>query len=71
MLSPAQHIAIAIIALVAGAMNAIAGGGTLLTFPALVGLGVPSLAANATSAVALWPETLGSFIGYRAAIARR
>lgn len=48
-----------------GAVNAIAGGGTLLTFPALVGLGVPALTANATSTVALWPGALSSMWGYR------
>ena len=46
-------------------MNAIAGGGTLLTFPALIGLGVPAIVANATSTVALWPGVLGSMWGYR------
>jgi uncharacterized protein len=46
-------------------MNSIAGGGTLLTFPALVALGVPPLNANATSTVALWPGALGSMWGYR------
>lgn len=66
MITPAQHVAIAAIAMLGGAMNAIAGGGTLLTFPALIGLGVPSLIANATSAVAFWPGTLASFLGYRA-----
>jgi uncharacterized membrane protein YfcA len=50
---------------VAGAVNSIAGGGTLLTFPALVGLGIPPLVANATSTVALWPGALGSMWGYR------
>lgn len=49
-------------------MNSIAGGGTLLTFPALVGLGVPPVVANATSTVALWPGSLASFWGYREAI---
>ncbi|WP_420127488.1 sulfite exporter TauE/SafE family protein [Longimicrobium sp.] len=48
-----------------GGVNAIAGGGTLLTFPALVGLGVPPLTANATSTVALWPGALSSMWGYR------
>ena len=48
-----------------GAVNAIAGGGTLLTFPALVGLGVPPLTANATSTVSLWPGALSSMWGYR------
>jgi uncharacterized membrane protein YfcA len=50
---------------VAGAINSIAGGGTLLTFPALVGLGIPPVVANATSTVALWPGALGSMWGYR------
>ena len=53
-------------ALGAGAVNAIAGGGTLLTFPAIVALGVTPLMANATSTVALWPGSLGSMWGYRA-----
>ena len=52
-------------ALVAGAVNSIAGGGTLLTFPALVALGVPPINANATSTLALWPGSLGSMWGYR------
>jgi uncharacterized protein len=52
-------------ALVGGAMNSIAGGGTLLTFPALVALGIPPINANATSTVALWPGALGSMWGYR------
>jgi uncharacterized membrane protein YfcA len=52
-------------AVVAGALNAVAGGGTLVTFPTLVWLGVPSIEANATNAVALWPGSLGSAWGYR------
>lgn len=47
-------------------MNSIAGGGTLLTFPALIALGVPPINANATSTVALWPGSIGSVWGYRA-----
>jgi uncharacterized protein len=50
---------------VAGAINSVAGGGTLLSFPALIWLGVPSIAANATSTIALWPGSLGSVWGYR------
>ena len=46
-------------------MNAIAGGGTLLTFPALVGLGISPIVANATSTVALWPGAVSSMWGYR------
>lgn len=52
-------------AIVGGALNAIAGGGTLLTFPALVGLGIPAIVANATSTLALWPGTVASMWGYR------
>ncbi len=47
-----------------GAVNAVAGGGTLLTFPALL-LAVNALTANATSTVALWPGALSSFWGYK------
>lgn len=50
---------------VAGAVNSIAGGGTLLTFPALVGAGLPPLLANATSTVALWPGAMSAMWGYR------
>ncbi len=46
-------------------MNAVAGGGTLITFPALIALGVPAITANATSTVALWPGTMASMWGYR------
>lgn len=53
---------------VAGMMNSIAGGGTLVTFPALIVSGIPSISANATSTIALLPGTLGSTIGYRATI---
>ena len=49
----------------AGVMNAIAGGGSLLTFPALVFTGVPSVIANASSTVALFPGALASAWGYR------
>lgn len=52
-------------ACVAGAINSVAGGGTLVSFPALVWLGLPSINANATSAVAIWPGSLGAMWGYR------
>lgn len=47
------------------AVNSIAGGGTLITFPALVALGVPGIVANATSTVALVPGSVSAFLGYR------
>ena len=45
--------------LVAGAVNAVAGGGSLLVFPALLAVGFPPLAANVTNSVAQWPGYLG------------
>lgn len=49
----------------AGILNTIAGGGTFLTFPALVFIGVPPVVANATSAVAVFPGYLGGALGFR------
>jgi uncharacterized membrane protein YfcA len=52
-------------AFLAGIVNSVAGGGTLLTFPALIAAGLSPLVANATSTVALLPATLSSMHGYR------
>lgn len=49
----------------AGVLNTIAGGGTFLTFPALVFAGLPPVMANATSAVAVFPGYLGGALGFR------
>ncbi|MFC6672213.1 sulfite exporter TauE/SafE family protein [Marinobacterium aestuariivivens] len=49
----------------AGVLNTIAGGGSFLTFPALVYAGVPPIAANATSAVAVLPGYLSGALGFR------
>ena len=65
MITPAQHVGIALVTFVGSIANSIAGGGTLLTLPALVGFGVPSIVANATSCVALLPGTIASMHGYR------
>ena len=51
--------------LIAGAMNSVAGGGTLLTFPTLIWLGLNSVTANATSTVAVWPGQVSGMLGYR------
>jgi uncharacterized protein len=61
-------LTIAAVSAVGSAANSVAGGGTLLTFPALVALGVPPIAANATSTVALWPGSMSSMFGYRRAL---
>ena len=61
-----QHAALIFVAAaVAGAVNSVAGGGTLLTFPALLAIGQLETVANATSTVALWPGQLSSLFGYR------
>jgi uncharacterized protein len=64
-LHPLHHVLVFAAACVAGAINAVAGGGTLVTFPTLIWLGVPSIAANATNTVSLWPGSLSSAWGYR------
>ncbi|SRR5579859_156515 len=51
--------------IVAGMMNALAGGGSFVSIPALIAVGVPSLAANTTSTVALFPGQLTSAWTYR------
>ncbi len=60
-----QGLVIFAAAFVAGMMNSVAGGGTLLTFPALIWIGMDPKAANVTSTVALWPGSLGGMFGYR------
>lgn len=65
MADPGTLLVLAAAAMVAGAMNSVAGGGTFLTFPALLLAGVPPITANATSSVALWPGSLASAGGYR------
>jgi hypothetical protein len=52
-------------AFLAGAINAIAGGGTLVSFPALLGIGLTGQQANVTSTLALWPGSIGGFWGHR------
>lgn len=57
-------------AFLAGGINSVAGGGTMITFPALVALGLPPLQANATNTMGLWPGSLGSIWGFRRELAR-
>jgi len=52
-------------AFIAGMMNSVAGGGTLVTFPTLIWIGVDPIRANVTSTVALWPGSLGAMVGFR------
>ncbi len=64
-MSTIEIIGLLVSAAAAGAINAVAGGGTLLTFPTLLFFGTPSVVANATSTMALVFGTFGSAFGYR------
>lgn len=59
MLVGSDLLLVAIAAVAAGGINALAGGGTLITFPMLIAVGLPSIAANVTNTVALCPGYLG------------
>jgi uncharacterized membrane protein YfcA len=60
-----SHAVIAVAALFAGAINAIAGGGSLLTFPALIWIGRNPVIASATNTIAIWPAGISAAIGFR------
>jgi hypothetical protein len=60
MLSEIEYLLVGLAALAAGAVNALAGGGTLITFPMLTAVGIPAVAANVTNTVALSPGYLGA-----------
>jgi uncharacterized membrane protein YfcA len=66
---PFQLALLAGAAFLAQVMNALAGGGTILTFPALVMTGMDTIRANATSTVALVPGAMASAWGYRRDVA--
>ena len=65
----ADILILLVAAFAAGVLNTIAGGGTFLTFPALVLVGIPPVAANATSAVAVFPGYLAGAVGFRTELA--
>jgi uncharacterized membrane protein YfcA len=52
-------------ALIAGLLNSVAGGGSFVSFPALLFTGMPAIAANATNTAAVWPGTVASTVAYR------
>ncbi|GAA3450987.1 sulfite exporter TauE/SafE family protein [Dactylosporangium matsuzakiense] len=62
---------LAVAGLAAGTVNAIAGGGSLITFPALIATGLPPVAANVTNTTAVFPGYLSSVYGSRADLDRR
>jgi hypothetical protein len=58
-MSGLEYVLVGLAAVAGGAVNALAGGGTLITFPMLIAVGVPAVAANVTNTVALCPGYLG------------
>ncbi|MDE0803120.1 MAG: sulfite exporter TauE/SafE family protein [Acidimicrobiales bacterium] len=68
-MSVADAVLIAVAGFLAGGVNAVAGGGSLISFPALVAIGLPTLDANVTNTTAVWPGYLGSAAAYREELA--
>lgn len=66
---PSQLLVLTAVGLLAGAVNAVAGGGSMISFPALVAMGIPPVTANVTNSVAALPGYLGGSLGYRAELA--
>ncbi|MGY1741121.1 MULTISPECIES: sulfite exporter TauE/SafE family protein [unclassified Blastococcus] len=64
-MSAADLLVIAAVALAAGGINSIAGGGSLILFPVLVALGLGPVAANVTNSIAQWPGYIGGVLGFR------
>ena len=63
-----QAIALFVAAILGGTLNAVAGGGSFITFPTLIFTGVPPIQANATSTTALWPGSVASVGAYRSVL---
>jgi uncharacterized membrane protein YfcA len=59
------YILLFIASIAAGMINSVAGGGSLISFPALIALGQPAILANATNTAAMWPGSLSSAVAYR------
>jgi uncharacterized membrane protein YfcA len=69
-MTPLQALLLFLAALLAGALNSVAGGGSFISFPALITIGhVPLIPANATNTVALWPGSVASVGAYRRELA--
>lgn len=70
-MSALEIIGLAVAAFFAGGINSVAGGGTLIGFPALIAVGYSSKVANVTNTVALWPGTVGQSTAYLPEINRQ
>src|SRR5438105_8000829 len=64
-----QFCLLFVAAMLGGALNSVAGGGSFISFPALIFTGVPPINANATNTVALWPGSIASTGAYRKELA--
>ncbi len=70
-MDPFQAAVLLGVAFVVGAINAVAGGGSLISFPVLLGFGYDSKTANVTNTVGLWPGYVGASYGYRGELPRQ
>jgi hypothetical protein len=70
-LTGGQELLLVLAGLGAGVVNGAAGGGTLISFPALLAVGYPALTANVTSTVGIWPGYLGGVAGFRHEVAQQ
>lgn len=64
-MTPVEVLLIAAAGFIAGAVNAIAGGGSLVSFPALLAVGYPAVTANVTNNIAMWPGYASGVAGFR------
>ena len=64
-MSPFVTVLLFVASVLAGALNSVAGGGSFISFPALLFAGVSPIAANATNSIALWPAGIASGVAYR------
>lgn len=70
-MDPYQIALLLAASLVVGAINAVAGGGSLISFPVLLGFGYDAKTANVTNTVGLWPGYVGASYGYRNELPRQ
>ncbi|MEO9222399.1 MAG: sulfite exporter TauE/SafE family protein [Mycobacteriaceae bacterium] len=64
-MSATEIVLLTVVGVISGAVNAVAGGGSLIVFPALLAAGLPVLDANVTNSIAQWPSYLGATVGQR------
>lgn len=68
-MTPVEAVIVAVAGFLGGAVNALAGGGSLISFPALLAVGYPSVTANVTNSLAMWPGYASSSLAFRGELA--